>query len=138
MRLRSCIRNVNKHFWCHCRGGSQYILSIYRLHRIILTSIISLTDLSATLWLFVVVTRKCFVGPKSLTVHHSFLGFTSRFISTGILGFLIQQVSKKSNRMDPRMCFKQLAGQTLTEAWKRYHGFMTDLPTAGMEDWKFN
>jgi hypothetical protein len=40
--------------------------------------------------------------------------------------------------MDPRMCFKQLAGQTLTEAWKRYHGFMTDLPTAGMEDWKFN
>jgi hypothetical protein len=56
MRLRSCIQNINKHFWRHCRGGRQYILSIYRLHRIILTSIISLTDLSAVLWLFVVVT----------------------------------------------------------------------------------
>jgi hypothetical protein len=22
VRLRSCIRNVNKHFWHHCRGGS--------------------------------------------------------------------------------------------------------------------
>jgi hypothetical protein len=36
------------------------------------------------------------------------------------------------------MSFKQLADETLTEAWERYHGFMTDLPTAGMEDWEFN
>jgi hypothetical protein len=36
------------------------------------------------------------------------------------------------------MCFKQLTDKTLTEAWERYHGFMTDLPTAGMEDWEFN
>jgi hypothetical protein len=130
MRLRSYIRNVDKHFWRRYRGGSQYLLSIYKLHRINLTSIISLTDLSATLWLSVVVTGKCFVGPKSPTVHHSFLRFTSRF--------LIRQVSKKSNQMDPRMSFKQLADDTLTEAWERYHGFMIDLPTAGMEDWEFN
>jgi hypothetical protein len=32
------------------------------------------------------------------------------------------------------MSFKQLADKTLTEAWERYHGFMTDLLTAGMED----
>jgi hypothetical protein len=66
--LQSCIRNINKHFWHHCRGESQYLLSVYRLHGIILTSIISLTDLYVALWLFVVVTGKCFVGPKSLTV----------------------------------------------------------------------
>jgi hypothetical protein len=39
--------------------------------------------------LFVVVTRKCFVRPESPTVHHSFPRFTSRFISTRLLGFLI-------------------------------------------------
>jgi hypothetical protein len=61
MHLRSYIRNVNKHFWRCCRRGSQYLLSVYRLHGIILTNIISITDLSAALWLFVVVTGKCFV-----------------------------------------------------------------------------
>jgi hypothetical protein len=40
--------------------------------------------------------------------------------------------------MDPRMSFKLLADETLTEAWERYHGFMIDLPTADMEDWEFN
>jgi hypothetical protein len=40
--------------------------------------------------------------------------------------------------MDPRMSFKQLADETLAEAWERYHGFMTDFTTAGMEVWKFN
>jgi hypothetical protein len=40
--------------------------------------------------------------------------------------------------MDPRMSFKQLADETLIEAWECYHGFMTDLPTASMEDWEFN
>jgi hypothetical protein len=138
VRLRSCIRNVNKHFWRCCQGGSQYLLSVYRLHRVILTSIINLTDLSAALWLFVVVTGKCFVKPESPTVHHSFLRFTSRFISTRLLRFLIRHVSKKTNRMDLRMSFKQLADETLTEAWERYHGFKTDLPTVGMDDWEFN
>jgi hypothetical protein len=58
----------------------------------------------------------------------------SRFISTGLLGFLIRQVNKKSNQMNPRMSFKQLMDETLAEALECYHGFMTDLPTAGMED----
>jgi hypothetical protein len=40
--------------------------------------------------------------------------------------------------MDPRMSFKQLTDETLPEAWEHYHGFITDLPTAGIEDWEFN
>jgi hypothetical protein len=116
VRLRSCIRNMNKHFWHHYQGGSQYHFSVYRLHRIILASIISLTDLSTALWLSVVVTGKGFVGPESPTAHHSFPRVTSRFISTGLLGFLIRQVSKKSNQRDPRMNFNQLANETFTEA----------------------
>jgi hypothetical protein len=36
------------------------------------------------------------------------------------------------------MSFKQLANETLAEAWERYHSFMTDLLTASMEDWEFN
>jgi hypothetical protein len=70
----------------------------------------------------------------SPTVHHSFLRFMLRFISIGLLGFLIRQVSKKSDLLDPRMSFKQLADETLVKAWERYRGFMTDLPIAGMED----
>jgi hypothetical protein len=87
--------------------------------------------------LFVVVTGKCFVRPKSPTAHHSFPRFTSRFISIGLLGPLIQQVSKKSNRRDSRKSFKQLADENFSEAWERYHDLMTDLPTTGMEDWEF-
>jgi hypothetical protein len=105
---------------------------------IILTSIISLTDLSVALWLFVVVTRKCFVRPESPTVHHSFSRFTLRFISIGLLGPLIRQVSKKSNRRDLRMSFKQLADETFAEAWERYHGLMMDLPTTVMKDFEFS
>jgi hypothetical protein len=56
VRLRSFIRNVNKHFWHRCQGGSQYLLFIYRLHGIILTSIISLIYLSAAMYLFMVFT----------------------------------------------------------------------------------
>jgi hypothetical protein len=87
--------------------------------------------------LFVVVTGKCFVGPESQIVHHSFLRFTSRFISIGLLGFLIRQVSKKGNRGDPRMSFIQLANETFAEAWEHYYCFMTHLPTVGMKDWEF-
>jgi hypothetical protein len=137
VRLPSRIWNINKHFWRHCQRESQYLLSVYRLHGIILASIISLTDLSATLWLFVVVIAKCFVGPESPIVHHSFLRFMLRFISTGLLEPLIWQVNKKSNRRDLRMNFNQLADETFTEAWRRYHGLMTDLPTTSMEDWEF-
>jgi hypothetical protein len=35
------------------------------------------------------------------------------------------------------MNFKQFADETFAEASKHYHGFMTDLSTAGMEDWEF-
>jgi hypothetical protein len=69
--LQSCIRNVNKLFRRHCQGGCKYLLSVYRLHRIILTSIISLTDLSVALWLCVVVIGKCLSDPshRQLTSH---------------------------------------------------------------------
>jgi hypothetical protein len=40
--------------------------------------------------------------------------------------------------MDLRMSFKWLVDETLAKAWERHHGFMTDLPTTGMEDWEFN
>jgi hypothetical protein len=62
----------------------------------------------------------------------------SRFISIRLMGFLIRQVSKKINWMDPWMSFKQLAYETPTEAWEHYHGFMTDLTTASIDDWEFN
>jgi hypothetical protein len=55
----------------------------------------------------------------------------------GLLGFLIRQVSKKSNRRDLGMSFKQLVAETFAKAWERYNGFVTDLPTAGMDDWEF-
>jgi hypothetical protein len=135
--LQSCIRNDSKHFLRRCRGGSQYLLSVYRLHGIILTSIISLTDLSAALSLPVVVTGKGLIGPKSPTAHHLFPRFTSRFISTGLLGFLIRHVNRKSNQRDPRMNFNQLADETFAVAWELYNGLMTDPPTAGTEDWEF-
>jgi predicted NUDIX family NTP pyrophosphohydrolase len=35
------------------------------------------------------------------------------------------------------MRFMQLVDETFTEAWERYHGFMTDLPTVDMKDWEF-
>jgi hypothetical protein len=40
-------------------GGSQYLLSVYRLHGIILPCIISPTDLSTALCLFMVFTGSC-------------------------------------------------------------------------------
>jgi hypothetical protein len=35
------------------------------------------------------------------------------------------------------MRFKQLAGESIAEAWERCHLFVADLPVAGMEDWDF-
>jgi hypothetical protein len=71
VHLRSCIRNINKHFWCCCQGGSQYLLSVYRLHRIILTSVIRLTDLSAALCLFMVFIGSCMTGFNLPANYHS-------------------------------------------------------------------
>jgi hypothetical protein len=62
VRLWSSIRNINKHFWCRCRGGSQYLLSVYGLHRIILVSIISLADLSDSLCFCLVFVGRCMTG----------------------------------------------------------------------------
>jgi hypothetical protein len=71
VRLMSCIRNINKHFWRRCQGGSQYLLSIYRLHGIILASIISITDLSAALCLLMVFTGSCMTGFDLSANYHS-------------------------------------------------------------------
>jgi hypothetical protein len=71
MRLWSCIRNAKKHFWRHCQGGSQYLLFVYRLHGIILASIISLIDLSAALCLFMVFTWSCMTGYDLPANYHS-------------------------------------------------------------------
>jgi hypothetical protein len=35
------------------------------------------------------------------------------------------------------MSIKQLAGESIAEAWERYHLFMVDLPVARVEDWDF-
>jgi hypothetical protein len=134
IRLRSCIRNVNKHLWHRCQRGSQYLFFVYRLLRIILASIISLIDLSASLCLCVVFTGKILFGPEPPTIHHSFQRFTTRFFSTELLGALIQQVHEKSNHRNLRMSFKQLVSESIAEAWERYHLFVADLPVAGMED----
>jgi hypothetical protein len=114
--LWSCIRNINKHFWHRCQGGSQYLLSVYRLQRIILANIISLVDLSSSLCLCVVFTGKILFRPKPPTIHHSFQRFTSRFFSTELLGALTRQVCEKSNRRNPRMSLKQLIGESIAEA----------------------
>jgi hypothetical protein len=73
-------------------------------------------------------------GPEPPIIHHSFRRFTSRFFSIEHLGALIRQVHYKSNHRNPRMSFKQLAGESIVEAWERYHLFVADPPVAGMED----
>jgi hypothetical protein len=91
VRLWSCIRNINKHFWRHCQGGGQYHLSIYRLHRIILASIISLADLSTSLCLCLVFAGRCMTGFDLSANYHSDLESLirksrSRFSSPGSSG----------------------------------------------------
>jgi hypothetical protein len=82
----------------------------------------------------VVFTGKILFRPESPTIHHSFRRFTTRFFSTELLGALIQQVREKSNHRNLRMSFKQLASESIAEAWERYHLFVADLPVAEMED----
>jgi hypothetical protein len=52
-------------------GEEANLLSVYRLHGIILTSIISLMHLSAALCLFMVFTRSCMTGFDLLGNYHS-------------------------------------------------------------------
>jgi hypothetical protein len=128
---------IKKHFWCRCQGGSQYLLYVYRLYRIILASIIILVDLSTSLCLCVVFIGNILFRPEPPTIHHSFRKFTSRFFSTELLGALIRQVHEKSNCRNPRMSFKQLVSESIAEAWERYHLFVADLPVDRMEDLDF-
>jgi hypothetical protein len=100
-------------------------------------SIISLANLSASLCLCVVFIGKILFGPEPPTIHHSFWRFISRFFSTELIGALIRQVHEKSNRRNPRMSFKQLAGESIVEAWESYNLFVVDLQIARMEDWDF-
>jgi hypothetical protein len=100
MRLRSYIRNVNKHFWRCCRGGSQYLLFVYRLYRIILASIISLANLSASLCLCLVFIGRCMTGFDLLANYHSDLESLirksqSRFSSLGSSGSHIRDIVDK-------------------------------------------
>jgi hypothetical protein len=104
--LRSCIRNVNKNFWHRCRGGSQYLLSIYRLHRITLASIISLTDLSAALCLFMVFIGSCMTGFDLSTNYYSDLESLIRksrlrISSLGSSGSHVREIVDKFQRSPP-------------------------------------
>jgi hypothetical protein len=118
-------------------GQKPVYFIIYRLHWMILASITSIADLSASLCLCVVFTWKILFGPEPPTIHHSFQRLTLRFFSTELLGALIQQVHEKNNYRNLRMSFKQLAGESIAKAWERYHLLVADLPVAGMEDWDF-
>jgi hypothetical protein len=100
MQLRSCIRNVNKHFCHRYRGGSQYLLYIYRLHGIILASIISLADLSASLCLCLVFAGRCMTGFDLQANYHSDLESLirksrSKLSSPGSLGSHVRDIVDK-------------------------------------------
>jgi hypothetical protein len=100
MCLQSCIRNVNCHFWCHCRGGSQYLLSVYRLLGIILASIISLANLSASMCLCLVFIGRCMTGFDLPANYHLDLESLirksqSRFSSLGSSGSHIRDIVDK-------------------------------------------
>jgi hypothetical protein len=106
VRLRSCIRNVNKHFWRRCWGGSQYLLSVYRLHGIILSSIISLTNLFAALCLFMVFTGTGIAGFDLSANYHSDpeslrQKSRSRLCSPGSSGCHDQEIVDKFQRSPP-------------------------------------
>jgi hypothetical protein len=85
----------------------------------------------------VVFTGNIWIRLEPPTIHHSFERFTSRFFSIELLGAFIRQVHEKSNRKNLRMSFKQLVGESIAEAWERYHLFVPDLAVTGMEDWDF-
>jgi hypothetical protein len=87
-------------------GQSQYLLSVYRLHGIILTSIISLTDLSATLCLFMVFTGSCMIGFNLQTNYHSdpeslIRKSRSRLSSSGSSGSHVQENVNKFQGSPP-------------------------------------
>jgi hypothetical protein len=106
MCLRSYIQNINKHFWRRCRGGSQYLLSVYRLHGTILTSIISLNDLSDALCLFTVLTGSCMTGFDLPANYHSdpeslIRKSRSRLSSPGSFGSHVREIVNKFQGSPP-------------------------------------
>jgi hypothetical protein len=108
VHLWSCIRNVNKYFWRRCRGGSQYSLSIYRLHRIVLASIISLIELSVALCLFMVFIGKCMTEFDLLTNYHPDLESLlrksrSRLSSPGSSGSHVREIIDQSQGSTPQV-----------------------------------
>jgi hypothetical protein len=106
VRLRSYIQNINKHFWHRCWGGSQYLLSVYRLHRLILASIINLVDLSATMCLCLVFAGRCMTGFELPANYHldpeSLIRKSrSRFSSPGSSGSHIRDIVDKFQGSPP-------------------------------------
>jgi hypothetical protein len=106
VRLRSCIQNVNKHLWHRCRGGSLYLLSVYRLYGIILTSIIILTDLSDDLCLFMVFIGTCMNGFDLPASYHSdpeslIRKSGSRISSLGSFGSHVREIVDKFQGSPP-------------------------------------
>jgi hypothetical protein len=104
--LVSCIRNINKHFWRRCRGGSQYLLSVYRLHRTILVSIISLVDLSTSLCLCLVFAGRCMTRFDLPANYHSnpeslIRKSRSKFSSLGSSGLHIRDIDDKFQGSPP-------------------------------------
>jgi hypothetical protein len=87
-------------------GGSQYLLSIYRLHGKILTSIIRLTDLSVALCLFMVIIGTCMTGFDLPANYHSDLESLirksrSRLSSSGSFGFHNREIVNKFQGSPP-------------------------------------
>jgi hypothetical protein len=122
VRLRSYIRNINKHFWRRCRGESQYLLSVYRLHRIILASILSLTDLSASLCLCLVFAWRCMTGFDLPANYHSdpeslIRKSRSRFSSPGSSGSHVWGIVDKFQVSPPPQEPAQIAGQKCSNAF---------------------
>jgi hypothetical protein len=106
VRLQNRIQNVNKHFWRHCRGGSQYLLSIHRLHRIILASIISLAYLSASLCLCLVFAGRCMTGFDLPANYHldpesPIRKSRQKFSSSGSSGLHVRDIADKFKGSPP-------------------------------------
>jgi hypothetical protein len=80
--------------------------------------------------LCVVFIGKNLFRPEPPTIDHSFWRFTLRFFLIDLLGAFIRQVHEKSNYRNLRMGFKKLAGESIAEAWERYHLFMANLLVA--------
>jgi hypothetical protein len=116
VRLRSYIQNINKHFWCRCRGGSQYLLFVCILHRKILVSIICLVDLSASPCLCLVFTRRCMTGFDLPANYHSdpesiIRKSRSRFSSPGSSGSYIRDIVDKFQGSPPPQEPAQMASR---------------------------